>query len=165
MKKILLLSDTHSYIDDTILKYVKQADEVWHAGDIGDLSVTDALKKLKPLRAVYGNIDDAQARLEFPLDNRFVCEKVSVWITHIGGYPGKYNPKIKEELIVNTPQLFICGHSHILKVQYDKKLNLLHINPGAAGKSGFHKVRTMLRFVIDEDKIKDLEIIEIEQRV
>ncbi|KVV15285.1 metallophosphoesterase family protein [Flavobacterium sp. TMP13] len=164
MTKILLLSDTHSYIDDTILKYVKQADEVWHAGDIGNLEVTDAIKKLKPLRAVYGNIDDAKARLEFPLDNRFFCEKVSVWITHIGGYPGKYNPKIKEELAQNPPQLFICGHSHILKVQFDKKLNLLHMNPGAAGKSGFHTVRTMLRFVIEEDKIKDLEIIEIEQR-
>lgn len=164
MKKILLLSDTHSYIDDTILKYVNQADEVWHAGDIGNLEVTDAIKKLKPLRAVYGNIDDAKARLEFPLDNRFLCEKVSVWITHIGGYPGKYNPKIKEELAKNPPQLFICGHSHILKVQFDKKLNVLHMNPGAAGKSGFHTVRTMLRFVIEEDKIKDLEIIEIEQR-
>lgn len=165
MTKILLLSDTHSYIDDTILKYVKQADEVWHAGDIGDLSVTDAIQKLKTLRAVYGNIDDAEARSEFPLNNRFLCENVSVWITHIGGYPGKYNPKIKEELAMNSPQLFICGHSHILKVQYDKKLNLLHMNPGAAGKSGFHKVRTMLRFVIDGDKIKDLEIIEIEQRI
>lgn len=165
MTKILLLSDTHSHFDETILKYVKQADEVWHAGDIGDLSVTDAIQKLKPLRAVYGNIDDAKARLEFPLDNRFVCEKVSVWITHIGGYPGKYNPKIKEELTANPPQLFICGHSHILKVQFDKKLNLLHMNPGAAGKSGFHKVRTMLRFVIEGEKIKDLEIIEIEQKV
>jgi putative phosphoesterase len=164
MKKILLLSDTHSYIDDTILKYVAQADEVWHAGDIGDLAVTDAIKKLKPLRAVYGNIDDAQARLEFPLHNRFLCEGVSVWITHISGYPGKYNPAIREELAQNPPQLFICGHSHILKVQFDKKNNLLHMNPGAAGKSGFHQVRTLLRFVIDGTAIKDLEIIEIEKR-
>ncbi|RYJ41008.1 Phosphodiesterase [Flavobacterium anhuiense] len=161
MKKILLLSDTHSHIDDTILKYVVQADEVWHAGDIGDLSVTDTIKKLKPLRAVYGNIDDAKARLEFPLNNRFSCENVSVWITHIGGYPGKYNQNVREELALNPPKLFICGHSHILKVMFDKKHNLLHMNPGAAGKSGFHKVRTMLRFVIDDDKIKDLEIIEI----
>ncbi len=161
MTKILLLSDTHSHIDDTILKYVNQADEVWHAGDIGDLSVTDAIKKLKPLRAVYGNIDDAKARLEFSLNNRFSCENVSVWITHIGGYPGKYNPNVREELALNPPKLFICGHSHILKVMFDKKNNLLHMNPGAAGKSGFHKVRTMLRFVIDDDKIKDLEIIEI----
>lgn len=161
MKKILLLSDTHSHIDDTILKYVDLADEVWHAGDIGNLIVTDTIKKLKPLRAVFGNIDDAQARLEFPLNNRFFCEDVDVLITHIGGYPGKYNANIKAELIQNPPKLFICGHSHILKVMFDKKLNLLHMNPGAAGKSGFHQVRTMLRFVIDGDKIKDLEIVEI----
>jgi putative phosphoesterase len=164
LKKILLLSDTHSYIDDTILKYVAQADEVWHAGDIGDLAVTDAIKKLKPLRGVYGNIDAAEARLEFPLHNRFLCEGVAVWITHIGGYPGKYNANIKAELDANPPKLFICGHSHILKVIFDKKYNLLHMNPGAAGKSGFHQVRTMLRFLIDGDKIKDLEIIEIEKK-
>ncbi|MEN9448638.1 MAG: hypothetical protein RJA25_1928 [Bacteroidota bacterium] len=161
MKKILLLSDTHSHIDETMLKYIQLADEVWHAGDIGNLAVTDTIKKIKPLRAVFGNIDDAKARLEFPLHNRFMCEKVSVWITHIGGYPGKYNPEIRDELKRNPPQLFICGHSHILKVQYDKNLNFLHMNPGACGKSGFHTVRTMLRFVIDDDKIKDLEIIEI----
>ena len=161
MKKILLLSDTHSHIDETMLKYIQLADEVWHAGDIGNLAVTDTIKKIKPLRAVFGNIDDAKARLEFPLHNRFMCEKVSVWITHIGGYPGKYNSEIRDELKRNPPQLFICGHSHILKVQYDKNLNFLHMNPGACGKSGFHTVRTMLRFVIDDDKIKDLEIIEI----
>lgn len=161
MKKILLLSDTHSHIDETMLKYIQLADEVWHAGDIGNLAVTDTIKKIKLLRAVFGNIDDAKARLEFPLHNRFMCEKVSVWITHIGGYPGKYNPEIRDELKRNPPQLFICGHSHILKVQYDKNLNFLHMNPGACGKSGFHTVRTMLRFVIDDDKIKDLEIIEI----
>jgi putative phosphoesterase len=161
LKKILLLSDTHSHIDETMLKYIQLADEVWHAGDIGNLAVTDTIKKIKLLRAVFGNIDDAKARLEFPLHNRFMCEKVSVWITHIGGYPGKYNPEIRDELKRNPPQLFICGHSHILKVQYDKNLNFLHMNPGACGKSGFHTVRTMLRFVIDDDKIKDLEIIEI----
>ena len=161
MKKILLLSDTHSYIDDQILKFVKQADEVWHVGDIGDLKVTDTIKKLKPLRAVYGNIDDADARLEFPLDNKFVIEKVSVWMTHIGGYPNKYNQRIREEIQQNAPTIFISGHSHILKVQFDKKLNLLHLNPGAAGNHGFHKVRTMLRFVIDGDKIKDMEVIEL----
>lgn len=156
-----MLSDTHSHIDDVILKYVDLADEVWHAGDIGNLEVTDVIKKRKPLRAVYGNIDDATARLEFPLHNRFMCEGVDVWITHIGGYPGKYNPNIRTELQTNPPKLFICGHSHILKVQFDKNLNLLHMNPGAAGVSGFHQVRTMLRFVIDGDKIQDLEIIEI----
>lgn len=161
MKKILLLSDTHSYIDDTILKYVDLVDEVWHAGDIGNLEVTDVLQKHKTLRAVFGNIDDDKARVEFPLHNRFMCEGVDVWMTHIGGYPGKYNLNIREDLQINPPKLFICGHSHILKVQFDKKLNLLHMNPGACGKSGFHSIRTMLRFVIDGDKIKDLEIIEL----
>ena len=164
MKKILLLSDTHSHIDETILKYVALADEVWHAGDIGDLAVTDVIKKIKPLRCVYGNIDDAKARLEFPLHNRFMCEGVEVWITHIGGYPGKYNPKVKAEMELNPPKLFICGHSHILKVIFDKKYNVMHMNPGAAGKSGFHQVRTMLRFTIDGDKMKDMEIIEMEKR-
>ncbi|WP_338410709.1 metallophosphoesterase family protein [uncultured Flavobacterium sp.] len=161
MIKILLLSDTHSHMDDTLLKYVNQADEVWHAGDIGDLNVTDSIKKLKPLRGVYGNIDDDKARLEFPLNNRFMCEGVDVWMTHIGGYPNKYNQTIRDEIHFNPPKLFICGHSHILKVMFDKKLDLLHMNPGAAGISGFHQVRTMLRFVIDGDKIKNLEIIEI----
>lgn len=161
MIKILLLSDTHSHIDDTILKYVQQADEVWHAGDIGSLVVTDKIKSIKPLRAVFGNIDDDKARMEFPLHNRFMCEGVDVWITHIGGYPGKYNQAIREELRANPPKLFICGHSHILKVQFDKRLNLLHMNPGAAGISGFHQIRTMLRFEIDGDKIQSLEIVEI----
>jgi putative phosphoesterase len=161
MKKILLLSDTHSHIDDTIIKYVHQADEVWHAGDIGDLRVTDMIKKEKPLRAVFGNIDGQEARKEFPLHNRFMCEGVDVWITHIGGYPGKYSPAIREDLKANPPRLFICGHSHILKVQYDQKLGLLHMNPGAAGVHGFHQVRTMLRFTIDGEKIDNLEAIEI----
>ena len=164
MKKILLLSDTHSHIDDTILKYVNQADEVWHAGDIGDLKVMDTLKSLKPLQAVYGNIDNDKARIEFPLHNRFMCEEVDVWITHIGGYPSKYNQAIRNEIQTNPPQLFICGHSHILKVQFDKKLNLLHMNPGACGIYGFHQVRTMLRFEIDGDKIQNLEIIELAKR-
>ena len=164
MTRILLLSDTHSHIDDSIIKYVNQADEVWHAGDIGDLNVTDQIKKLKPLRGVFGNIDDDKARMDFPLHNRFFCENVNVWITHIGGYPGKYNPKIVEDLTKNPPKLFICGHSHILKVIFDKKNNFLHMNPGAAGISGFHTIRTMLRFVIDNDKIKDLEIIELGKR-
>ncbi|UPT71244.1 MAG: metallophosphatase family protein [Flavobacterium sp. JAD_PAG50586_2] len=164
MKKILLLSDTHSYLDEKILKYVRQADEVWHAGDIGDLNVTDTLKSIKPLRAVYGNIDDDKARMEFPFHNRFLCENVEVWITHIGGYPGKYNPAIRQEIQLNPPKLFICGHSHILKVQFDKKLNLLHMNPGACGTHGFHQVRTMLRFEIDGDKIQNLEIVELGNR-
>ncbi len=160
MKKILLLSDTHSYFDDDILKYVKQADEVWHAGDIGNLQVSDTIKRLKPLRAVYGNIDDTNARLEFPEFNRFMCEDVDVLITHIGGYPGKYNANIRDILYENPPRIFICGHSHILKVMPDKKLNLIHMNPGAIGKHGFQQVRTMLRFTIDGNKIENLEVIE-----
>lgn len=160
MTKILLLSDTHSYIDQDILKYVKQADEVWHAGDIGTLNVTDAIKALKPLKGVYGNIDDAQVRVEFPEHNRFRCEEVDVWMTHIGGYPPKYNSRVIESIEQNPPRLFICGHSHILKVMPDKKLNLIHMNPGAVGKHGFHKVRTMLRFTIDGKKIDNLEVIE-----
>ena len=160
MRKILLFSDTHSHIDNDILKYVRQADEVWHAGDIGDLKVTDAIKKLKPLKAVYGNIDNTTIRQEFPENNRFMCEEVDVWDTHIGGYPNKYDFRVKEEIIKNPPKLFVSGHSHILKVISDKKLNLLHMNPGAVGKHGFHKVRTMLRFTIDKKEIKDLEVIE-----
>ncbi len=164
MKKILLLSDTHGFIDAQILKFVKQADEVWHAGDIGNLAVTDAIKKLKPLRAVYGNIDGKDARAEFPLDNKFEVEKVLVWITHIGGYPNKYNKRIRDEVRLNPPKIFISGHSHILKVQYDKTLNLLHLNPGAAGNNGFHKVRTMLRFDLENGDIKNMEIIELSTR-
>ncbi|HET8839526.1 MAG TPA: metallophosphoesterase family protein [Flavobacteriaceae bacterium] len=159
--KILLLSDTHGHIDGRILTYAKEADEIWHAGDIGDLHVTDALKKIAPLRAVFGNIDSAEIRKEFPLNQRFLCEKVDVWITHIGGYPGKYSPAIRSEIKQNPPKLFISGHSHILKVMFDKSLNLLHMNPGAVGKYGFHKIRTMLRFKIEEDKIFDLEVIEL----
>lgn len=163
--KILLLSDTHSYLDPAILKYVKLADEVWHVGDIGDISVTDLLKKHKPLRAVYGNIDGAEARAEFPLDNRFVVGGLDVWMTHIGGYPDRYNVRIKDKIKENSPKLFISGHSHILKVQYDQKLNLLHMNPGAAGKHGFHQVKTMLRFEIINAEIKNLEVIELGKRV
>lgn len=161
MKKILLLSDTHSYIDDQIMKYVRQADEVWHAGDIGDTIVTDTIKIEKPLHAVFGNIDNHEVRKEFPLHNRFMCEEVDVWITHIGGYPDKYNIEVREEIRKNPPKLFICGHSHILKVMPDKKLGLLHMNPGAIGKHGFHQVRTMLRFEIDGEKIRNLEVIEL----
>lgn len=163
MRKILLLSDTHSYMDDHILKHAADADEIWHAGDIGNLAVTDALQAKAPLKAVYGNIDDTTIRNEFPLNNRFFCEDVEVWITHIGGYPGRYSPAIREEIRANPPRLFICGHSHILKVMPDKKLNLLHMNPGAIGKHGFHNVRTMLRFTIDGSKIDNLEVIEMKR--
>jgi putative phosphoesterase len=163
MKKILLLSDTHSHLDAQILKYVKQCDEVWHAGDIGSIDVVDTLKKLKPLRAVYGNIDNSIIKSEYPLDAKFTIEKVRVWITHIGGYPNNYDVRIRKEIQQNPPTLFISGHSHILKVMYDKKLNTLHLNPGAIGKHGFHKVRTMLRFQIEQDKISNLEIIEFKR--
>ncbi|NDV43541.1 metallophosphoesterase family protein [Flagellimonas sediminis] len=164
MTKILLLSDTHGHMDDIILKYAAQADEIWHAGDIGSLSVTDQLKALKPVRGVHGNIDDHVIQMTFPENNRFLCEEVDVWITHIGGYPNRYNVRIREEIKRNPPKLFICGHSHILKVMFDKKLDLLHMNPGACGKQGFHQVRTMLRFVIHGDKITDLEVIELGKR-
>ncbi len=160
MKKILLISDTHGYIDEKIVKYANNVDEIWHAGDIGDISVSDKLKKIKPLRGVYGNIDDQKIRAEFPLHNRFICEKVNVWITHIGGYPKRYNPKILEELKSNPPDLFICGHSHILKVMNDKELDLLHMNPGAIGKHGLHRVRTMIQFELIGNKIEILSVIE-----
>jgi len=144
-------------------KYINQADEVWHAGDIGDISVTDTIKALKPLRAVYGNIDDASVRQEFPLNNHFEVEGVKVYITHIGGYPGRYNARVYSELKQHQPKLYICGHSHILKVMNDKSLNCLHMNPGAIGKHGFHKVRTMLRFKLDDGTISNLEVVEIER--
>ena len=163
MKKILLISDTHGYIDEKIIKYANQVDEIWHAGDIGSINVTDKLKKIKQLRGVFGNIDDQKIRTEFPLHNRFMCEKVNVWITHIGGYPKKYNSKILEELKSNPPDLFICGHSHILKVINDKKLGLLHINPGAIGKYGLHSVRTMVQFEINGKKIENLSVIEFKR--
>lgn len=161
MTRVGLLSDTHGHIDDRILHYLKDCDEVWHAGDIGDVSVTDEISKTHFLRAVYGNIDGGDVRKQFKLNERFFCEKVDVWITHIGGYPGRYAPNIRELIYKTPPKLFICGHSHILKVMFDKRLNLLHINPGAAGKHGFHKVRTLVKFTIDGKEIKDLEVIEL----
>lgn len=151
-------------MDDTILKYAKQADEIWHAGDIGNLKVTDSLSALKPLRAVYGNIDDHLMQQEFPENNRFYCEGVDVLMTHIGGYPPKYNQRTRDKIRANPPKLFICGHSHILKVMNDKNLGVLHMNPGACGRHGFHQVRTMLRFVIDKTDIRDLEVIELGKR-
>ena len=161
--KILLLSDSHSFIDEKIINYCKNADEVWHAGDIGSLEVTNAIQEVSILRAVYGNIDNKDIRSEFPLDNKFMAENVGVWMTHIGGYPNRYNSRVKQLLALRPPKLFISGHSHILKVQYDKKLKLLHMNPGAMGNHGFHKVKTMLRFEIDNTDIKKLEIIEIKR--
>lgn len=164
MKKIGLLSDTHSYFPAEIHEHFKEVDEIWHAGDIGNFDLVENLQAFKPLRAVYGNIDGAEIRKAFPLDLIFELEGLKVFITHIGGYPEKYHPRIKPILKEEKPALFICGHSHILKVIFDKKLNLLHLNPGAAGREGFHKVRTLMRFVIEDTKIKDLEVIELGAR-
>lgn len=164
MIRVGLLSDTHNYLDPGILEHFKECDEIWHAGDIGTAAVTDELARLKPLRAVYGNIDGADIRRSFPEHQCFMCEQVDVWITHIGGYPKKYDIRVREEIRDNSPQLFICGHSHILKVMYDKDLKLLHVNPGAAGKYGFQKVRTVVRFSIDGNDIKDMEVIELGKR-
>ena len=151
-------------MDASILKYARQADEIWHAGDIGNLAVTDALQRIKPVRAVYGNIDDHVIQQEYPLNTRFFCEGVEVLMTHIGGYPPKYNARTIEELRANPPTLFICGHSHILKVMRDKKLDVLHMNPGAVGHHGFHVMRTLLRFDIEEGRPKNLEVIELGKR-
>lgn len=161
MTKILLLSDSHSYIDDRILEYAGQADEIWHGGDFGSMDVIEQLEKIKPLKGVYGNIDNAKIRSELPEVSRFMCENVEVLMIHIGGYPGKYTPLAKQEIAEKAPKLFISGHSHILKAMFDEKNNLLHLNPGACGKQGWHKMRTMMRFVIDDTEIKDLEVIEL----
>ncbi len=162
--KIGLLSDTHSHFPEEIYKYFAECDEIWHAGDIGSLEVVEKLRAFKPLRAVWGNIDGQEIRKEFPLDLTVQVNGMKIWMTHIGGYPGKYAERIKKQLEITRPQLFICGHSHILKVIPDKKLNLLHLNPGAAGKEGFHQMRTLMRFKIEEAKVKDLEVIEIGPR-
>lgn len=164
MKRIGVLSDTHGFLDNRIFEYFKECDEIWHAGDIGTLKLADELLTFKPVRAVYGNIDGQDVRIVYPETLRFKCEDKEVLIKHIGGYPGNYDRSVKEILKTNPPDIFICGHSHILKVIFDKKYNLLHINPGASGKSGFHKVRTIVRFCIDKDTVKDLEIIELEHR-
>ena len=165
MTKILLLSDSHSYIDDRILDYAQQADEIWHCGDFGSFEIIEQLEKIKPLKGVYGNIDGAKIRSEFPEVTRFFCENVEVLMIHIGGYPGKYTPLTQKEISEKAPKLFISGHSHILKAMFDQKNNLLHLNPGACGKQGWHKMRTMMRFVIDGAEIKDLEIIELGTKI
>jgi putative phosphoesterase len=161
MTRIGLLSDTHSYLDPKLKEFFSNVDEIWHAGDLGDIKVLDELKEWKPTRAVYGNIDDAILRRTINEHERFVCDGMDVWITHIGGYPGRYDALVRKEIYENPPKLFVAGHSHILKVIFDKKIDCLHINPGAAGLSGFHAVRTAIRFVIDQGVIKDLEIIEL----
>lgn len=165
MQRIALLSDTHSYLDPKIFKYFDSCDQIWHAGDIGTIAITDELAKIKPVIAVYGNIDGTDVRKVHPLNQRFFCEEVDVFMTHIGGYPKRYSQDALKEILQRPPKLFICGHSHILKVMFDQDYKLLHINPGAAGIHGFHKVKTMVRFTIDADKIKDLEIIELGTRI
>jgi hypothetical protein len=161
VKKIGLLSDTHGHIPPGVFTFFKECDEIWHAGDIGDVSVVEGLRKLCPLRAVYGNIDGGVLRTEFPADLVFLCEGVKVYITHIGGYPGRYDRRALPVIQREKPALFICGHSHILKVMYDQKYSLLHMNPGAAGNSGWHKSVTLMRFTIREERIEDLEIYDI----
>jgi uncharacterized protein len=160
MTRIGLISDTHSYLDETVFEHFNTCDEVWHGGDFGN-EVVESLKAFKPLKAVYGNIDDTIIRSEYPEQLVFTCEEVKVMIKHIGGYPPRYNPDTKKELFIHQPQLFIAGHSHILKIMYDDKLQCLHMNPGAAGKHGWHKVRTIVRFVIDGKNIRDCEVIEL----
>ena len=159
--KILLLSDTHGYLDKEIKKHANEADEIWHAGDFGTIELADELQKIKPVRGVWGNIDGKDVRLSYPLDNTFQMDGIKVFMTHIGGYPGRYEPRLKPIISQHPPHLFICGHSHLLKVIRDPKNNMLCMNPGAAGVHGFHKVRTMLRFVISDGKISNLEAIEL----
>lgn len=163
MKTIGLMSDTHGFLDDAVFKHFDDCDEIWHAGDFGP-DVAGRLAAFKPLRGVYGNIDDKEIRAVYPEHLRFHCENVAVWMTHIGGYPGRYAPQVKPEIYTKPPMLFISGHSHILKVMYDKKINCLHINPGAAGNSGWHRIKTLIRFCISEEKIHTLAAIEIGNR-
>ena len=164
MHRIALISDTHNHLDEKMFKYFDECTQIWHAGDIGTLAITDELQKIKPVVAVYGNIDGNDVRKVWKKNARFICEKTDVWITHIGGYPGNYSSDVRTKIKNNPPKLFICGHSHILKVMPDKKLNLLHINPGAAGNHGFHSVKTLVRFTIDGETIRDLEAIELGKR-
>lgn len=161
MYKIGILSDTHSYLHPKTFDFFKDVDEIWHAGDIGNEHVVDQLAEFKPLRAVYGNIDSHMLRMRFPEESVFNIENVRVLMTHIGGYPGRYDKRIPAMLRHVKPQLFVTGHSHILKVMYDKKFQLLYINPGAAGKYGFHLSITMVRFIIDGDRMRDLEVLDI----
>ncbi len=163
--KIGLLSDTHSYLDPKILSYFSNCDEIWHAGDIGDAVVVNELEKFKPLRAVFGNIDDKDMQVRFPEDLWFACEGLTVWMTHIGGAPPNYNPRIKKILKDTVPDIFICGHSHILRVKKDATYkNMLYLNPGAAGNHGFHPIKTILRFEIVGKEIRNMEVVELGKR-
>jgi len=161
MKRIGLLSDTHAYWDERYVKYFSECDEIWHAGDIGSMELVMRLQEIAPLRAVHGNIDGGDVRRMFPEKLRWTCEGADILMTHIGGYPGKYDARIRQQLYQRPPKLFISGHSHILKVQFDPQLKLLHINPGAAGLQGWQTVRTLVRFSVDKGEFKNLEVIEI----
>ncbi|MBP7984119.1 MAG: metallophosphoesterase family protein [Bacteroidaceae bacterium] len=161
MKRIGIISDTHSFWDEKYLKYFEQCDEIWHAGDIGSTEVAEKLAAYRTFRAVYGNCDGGDLRIMYPEILRWKCEDVDVLMKHIGGYPGNYDPSIRSKIFVRPPQLFISGHSHILKVKFDKTLGLLHINPGAAGIQGWHKQRTLIRVTIDGKEFKDLEVVEL----
>jgi len=166
MKYIGLLSDTHGFLDEKIFRHFEHCDEIWHAGDIGSEDVSNRLAAFKPFKAVYGNIDSGDVRIEYPLDLFFHCEGVKVYMTHIGGSPTKYPLRVKSEIEAFQPNIFICGHSHILRVVSDKAMNnMLYINPGAAGIHGFHHVRTIMRFKLDEGKISDVQVIELGKRV
>ncbi len=164
MTRIGLISDTHGYLDETVFRHFENCDEVWHAGDFGGEEVADRIKEKKNLRGVYGNIDGQDIRSVYPEQLVFMCEDVKVMIRHIGGYPPNYNPETKKQLLIHQPLLFISGHSHILKVMYDEKLHCLHMNPGAAGKQGWHKIRTIIRFDIDGKEMKNCEVIELGKR-
>jgi uncharacterized protein len=161
LTRIGLISDTHNFLDESVFEHFNNCDEIWHAGDFGTMHIANNLKKLKPLKGVYGNIDGPEVRKAFPEQLIFKCEEVKVMIRHIGGCPPRYNPETKREILIHQPQLFISGHSHILKVMYDDTLQCLHMNPGAAGKQGWQKVRTLIRFVIEGKEMKDCEVIEL----
>lgn len=163
MKKISLLSDTHSVLDERFIPHLKNSDEIWHAGDIGSLVIYDKLNEISKVKAVYGNIDNHQIRITLASEVFFKCEGLNIYMTHIGGYPGKYSKAVKEKIEKTKPDIFICGHSHILKVMNDKINNLLFINPGAAGNHGIHQVKTIVQFIINEKKISDLKIIEVKR--
>lgn len=164
MYKIGVISDTHGFLDTRLLDFFKDCNEIWHAGDIGDLQVADKLESMKTLTAVYGNIDGADCRIRYPKEQRKTIDGLDIWMTHIGGYPGNYDRSVRARIEHHPPGLFISGHSHILKVIPDKRLKLLHINPGAAGRHGLHHVRTAVRFVIADGRVTDLEIIELGAR-
>jgi len=164
MTRIGLISDTHHFLDEAVFKHFDKCDELWHAGDFGSAVIADRLKEFRPLKAVYGNIDGYDIRSHYPEKLTWSCEDVKVYMTHIGGHPNKYAPGIKQDILSNGARLFISGHSHILKIIYDDKINCLHMNPGAAGNQGWHKIRTIVRFAIDGSNIKDCEVIELGRR-